>query len=484
MMPLIESEETEILSEVDANGREIILSSQALTIYVKKSNPEEQSKVLNRYNLIDILGANVKEGDEMNLEVHTFAIKKKSWCSSCCAGEFPNRQLCVICIVFKSTTLTNNWVNALKCASRDIALQYDGDLGVYNAPHPRNFLVFVNPVSGTRKSVKLWTDKVKPMLEGAGVEFKVMISTKSNDALEFVRNCLYLTSVQAILCIGGDGTLFEVVQGILCRKDRQACFQSISLVPIPGGTGNGLAKSITFASEEACTAEACTYIALKGKPNNFDLADVQTLDQTEICHSFLLTGWGLIANVDILSETMRYLGEMRLYLAAVYYIIKKNTYPGRLTIIPPSKAKSPRAGNLEGYSDKNILPPFSEPFVIPGYADPEVLYEGPMTLVWILQTTHCTENMFSAPGCQLGSGEFTIFWAETTSRIDLISLLLSIDSGGHSKNPKVKSRQAVAYRIEPLEPKYLLMTVDGEAKNGPIQAVLKGNAAKTFLLHK
>lgn len=46
--------------------------------------------------------------------------------------------------------------------------------------------------------------------------------------------------------------------------------------------------------------------------------------------SFLSLAWGLVSDVDILSETMRYLGESRLYIAAVYFMIRRRYYDGRL----------------------------------------------------------------------------------------------------------------------------------------------------------
>eukprot|EP00798_Chlamydomonas_sp_ICE-L_P020659 gene20659-27445_t len=39
---------------------------------------------------------------------------------------------------------------------------------------PRNLLIFINPVSGTRKCLKLWELSVQPMLERAEVKFTVV----------------------------------------------------------------------------------------------------------------------------------------------------------------------------------------------------------------------------------------------------------------------------------------------------------------------
>ena len=101
---------------------------------------------------------------------------------------------------------------------------------------------------------------------------------------------------------------------------------------VPGGTGNGLAKSVLFECGEDFSAINATYVAIKGSLRPIDLSIVETPGKKQ--YSFLSFAWGLISDIDILSESMRYLGETRLYVAAVYFIAQKRVYRGRLSYIP------------------------------------------------------------------------------------------------------------------------------------------------------
>ena len=62
--------------------------------------------------------------------------------------------------------------------------------------------------------------------------------------------------------------------------------------------------------------------------------------------SFLSLAWGLVSDVDILSESMRYLGESRLYVAAVYFMIRRRYYNGRLRMKLVSSEPVPTVSNL------------------------------------------------------------------------------------------------------------------------------------------
>lgn len=70
--------------------------------------------------------------------------------------------------------------------------------------------------------------------------------------------------------------------------------------------------------------------------------------------SFLSLAWGLVSDVDILSETMRYLGETRLYIAAVYFMIRRRYYDGRLRMKLVSGEPVPAANNLRTGEDAVI----------------------------------------------------------------------------------------------------------------------------------
>ena len=114
--------------------------------------------------------------------------------------------------------------------------------------------------------------------------------------------------------------LYEVVNGIAERGlAGMEILKTIPLAPIPGGTGNGLAKSVLFECDDECySAKSATFLAIKGSSSPFDLSEVATT--TERKYAFLSMSWGLISDLDIRSEWMRCIGEIRLHLAAFYFL--------------------------------------------------------------------------------------------------------------------------------------------------------------------
>lgn len=54
---------------------------------------------------------------------------------------------------------------------------------------------------------------------------------------------------RGIVVLGGDGLMFEAINGLMERSDWQRAFEYLTLSIIPGGSGNGMAKSISFETK-------------------------------------------------------------------------------------------------------------------------------------------------------------------------------------------------------------------------------------------
>ena len=95
-------------------------------------------------------------------------------------------------------------------------------------------LVIVNPASGKRNGIKTWAS-IKPLLVNAEIDFHCVLTTQEKDATHFTKSHIE-KGLRTVLVIGGDGTLNEVVNGIMTQK---ACpSQQVRLAIIPNGTGN------------------------------------------------------------------------------------------------------------------------------------------------------------------------------------------------------------------------------------------------------
>lgn len=226
-------------------------------------------------------------------------------------------------------------------------------------------------------------------------------------------------------------------------------------------------------------------MALKGSIVPMDLSYVETKNHKH--YAFLILGWGLISDVDILSESMRWMGEPRMTVAALYFLLVRRLYRGKLSMFTgvrddkSSIVTGPGcAFNSATTADENaVLPPLCLP--IPS-VDGWTVVEADFVTVWVLQTSHCSVNVHSGPGITLDDGLFTIIVVRDISRFDMIKLLLGIEDGSHVDHPNVEIYKASAYRLEPMTERGLF-SLDGEVvEYGPIQASILPSIARTVSL--
>ena len=361
------------------------------------------------------------------------------------------------------------------------------------APRRRQFLVFVNPVSGPGYAMSVWKSTVQPMLMQAGVDVKLVVTQYANHARKLMQAEVPgadadelgrpLAEFDCVMVVAGDGLVFEVINGIAGRSDGAAVLAALPIAAVPGGTSNGLAKSVLFECGDECSATNAVFLAVRGAAAPLDVSRVVAAGG-QAYHAFLLLGWGLIADVDLQSEGLRWMGEARLYVAALYFAARKRRYRGKLSF-------------YTGPGAAPALPPLGSPLDASGIG--WTVLDGSFLLVWVLQTSHCSMSMYSGPGAALDDGLFTVFVVEDMGQLELLQLLVDMDSGGHARSAKVRTIKCSAYRIEPLvddaDAQVRVsgagsggvgdLTLDGErVPRGPIQGTVLPGAARVMKTHR
>ncbi len=105
-------------------------------------------------------------------------------------------------------------------------------------------------------------------------------------------------------------------------------------------SGNGLARSLTHeAGFRYSPNNGILYSAVslvRGETKPMDLSVIQTHSGRTL-YSFLSLGWGFLADVDIESERLRWMGEPRFTVWSIYRLTRLKTYHGRLSyrLAPP-----------------------------------------------------------------------------------------------------------------------------------------------------
>ncbi|XP_017761073.1 PREDICTED: sphingosine kinase 2-like [Eufriesea mexicana] len=216
----------------------------------------------------------------------------------------------------------------------------------------RKILVLLNPKSGPGRGREIFQKRIHPILSEAERLYEVHISKCPNYAREFVRTRdIYQWS--GLLMVGGDGIVFEVVNGLFQRPDWEKTLKELPLGVIPCGSGNGLAKSIAYAKQEPYDYNPLLVSALsvvKFKKAQMDLVRVETRNQ--ILFSFLSVGWGLLADIDIESERLRAIGGQRFTVWTIARLIGLRTYKGKVSYLPCDKVPSvENLGNSKAYNE-------------------------------------------------------------------------------------------------------------------------------------
>lgn len=84
-------------------------------------------------------------------------------------------------------------------------------------------LVFVNPHSGTKKSLHIFQEVLQPLLNDFGLSFELFVTQRAKEAQEYIQSVENVSEkYSTIVIVSGDGLLFEVIQGLLSRKDYKS----------------------------------------------------------------------------------------------------------------------------------------------------------------------------------------------------------------------------------------------------------------------
>ncbi|CAG9620825.1 diacylglycerol/lipid kinase family protein [Sutcliffiella rhizosphaerae] len=106
------------------------------------------------------------------------------------------------------------------------------------------YYFIVNKTSGNGKGYQSWL-KVEEILKNMEIDFLVEFTEYVGHAKEIAEKQSFFQDAMAIVVIGGDGTIHEVVNALVLKD--------VPLAVIPAGTGNDYARSlhIPFNVEEA-----------------------------------------------------------------------------------------------------------------------------------------------------------------------------------------------------------------------------------------
>lgn len=102
-----------------------------------------------------------------------------------------------------------------------------------------SWFVIINPTSGNGSSKEKWPE-IHKLLITYKFEFEFTFTQYENHSIEIVQNAIN-QGFNQIICIGGDGTLHNIVNGVMLQNKMPSNQIHIGVIPI--GTGNDWVKS-------------------------------------------------------------------------------------------------------------------------------------------------------------------------------------------------------------------------------------------------
>tara|TARA_B100001123_G_C15095491_1_gene941380 strand:- start:91 stop:981 length:891 start_codon:yes stop_codon:yes gene_type:complete len=293
------------------------------------------------------------------------------------------------------------------------------------------YIITINPHGGKKLGPHL-LNRVRPLFEAKGIELFVVETTYAGHAQELA-NQIDLENFDGFLAIGGDGTLHEVVNGMLSRPDNN----KIPIGIIPGGSGNSYMHDL-----ELTNPIKAAQAIIQGKTKFFDAARVEV--SYIVKYAVNVIGWGMVTDVGRNAERHRWLGTNRYTLISIIEVIRRRIRPAALIL-----------------NDKKI--------------------EDEFTFIIACNSLHVGKGMKMAPKAKLDDGLMDLVVVRSgVSRIRLLKVLPLLFKGTHINEPEVEYYQTSEFSLIPQRDE--ILNIDGEMMGStPINVKMISNAIEMFV---
>ena len=295
---------------------------------------------------------------------------------------------------------------------------------------PKHVQWIANPKGGVGDNVKL-AQRACDVLKSHGVGSGVTVTEHAGHARSLVQEIAWEEG-HAIGGIGGDGTMHELVNGLMSRRAEER----MPLTLLPGGTGNSFLRDLDRIDPEG---------ALEGlaalSSRSIDLFEVRV--GPVVRYGFNIIGWGLFSHANELAEALRWMGRRRYDIAALIRLVQNNQFDGRLEF----------DGQVVG---------------------------GGFSVLAAANTMYTGLGMKLAPQARLDDGKLDLVFLRNTSRRMLLNLFRGLGTGRHVERPEVEYHQVREFSLVTEEG--VSITLDGELIEGGSFAVRVLPGALSLLL--
>jgi YegS/Rv2252/BmrU family lipid kinase len=272
-------------------------------------------------------------------------------------------------------------------------------------------IIVYNPQAAHGRTKKI-LPRVNALFEEKGIDVDIHMTQYPKNGIEIVKE-INFAEYDGIIAAGGDGTLFEVINGYFLNPGKKRI--PIGILPI--GTGNAFAKDLYVDSSK--WEDAVDVISLN-RPKKVDVGRVKT--QGKEFYYMNILGLGFVSDVTKTAYRLKFFGNISYTLGVLYQTAFLN--PHQLTI------------ELDGkkLTRENIFVEISN--------------------------TRYTSNFFMAPAAKIDDGFLDVTLLKKTTRRKLLKAFPKVFTGEHVNLDIVETFKARHIKIATDIPKVL--TPDGE----------------------
>nr|CAD7260302.1 unnamed protein product [Timema shepardi] len=181
---------------------------------------------------------------------------------------------------------------------------------------PKRIMVFVNPYGGKKKGLQIYEKRVMPLFELAGVHTTITITQSANHARDTLLSCSF-DNIDAITCVGGDGTFAEVFNGLVLRTAKDKGIDQNdpeAILPTPslrvGIIPAGSTDTMAYCFHGTTDVQTAVLLIIFGDSVGLDLCSVHS-NATLLRYYSSVISYGYLGDVVRDSERFRWMGPKR-----------------------------------------------------------------------------------------------------------------------------------------------------------------------------
>ncbi|EON67418.1 hypothetical protein W97_06671 [Coniosporium apollinis CBS 100218] len=319
--------------------------------------------------------------------------------------------------------------------------------------------VLINPFGGKGSAAKWYTQDIEPIFAAARCEVNVERTQYMGHARDLVAESLDPDAWDVIACCSGDGVPHEVFNGLARKKDAARALAQVAVVQLPCGTGNALSLNLYGSNSPSIAALG----VVKGLRTPLDLVSITQGDTRSL--SFLSQSVGIIAESDLGTENLRWMGSARFTYGFLIRLLGKTVYPCEIAVQLEDDQKSSIREAFRAEASKPLPSTLQRDLPPPDAGLPALRFgtvNDPLPQHWQLVPHDKIGNFYTGnmaymspdtpffPGALPNDGCLDMVCIDgDIPRSTALKMLLSVEKGTFFEMPEVTYRKVSAYRIIP-----------------------------------